>query len=447
MSPNMMKIALDNGVLALSKRDREFTTFLDLKNEYHSQFITRLRQHVAHAGSSWSAIFEDEDECVKCAESFAEKFGVEYWGSERNREKYLLKDPLQSPDGLCVYPERKDELVRVLVLLLKLKAKHWVNRIQKSGGDTTTTTATTQRLSGDTTSLSLEQTPGTGNRRNDATEPRRPRKRESYKRALSLSPSDEEQEDPSHPQSPALSSSTEESKRPTKTRRIRRFSDILASEQADEKPNNNNDSDNETLREKFSSSASTSPFPSPSAKPEPTSSPIRLTTPAPAPAPVPANMRNPLHPSALETRFGDQTFFLVRTSAQQTMAPVWVRFQRFSTTAAFIERLVNETKIRAWQTWGADAQLLAENNNNNDDDDDDDDDEDSGASLAALPRVLAASVSFSWSRLEMRLRPDRNNDFQCLLGEIVEAWKAKAESEVPGRFFVRVTLHVEPDEE
>ncbi|PKY04845.1 hypothetical protein P168DRAFT_326620 [Aspergillus campestris IBT 28561] len=442
MSLNMMKIALDNGVLALSKRDREFTTFLNLKNEYHSGFITRLRQHVTYAGSSWSAIFEDEDECVKCAESFAEKFGVEYWGSEANREKYLLKDPLQSPDGLCVYPERKDELVRVLVLLLKLKAKLWVNRIQKSGDDTPTTTAT-QRLSGDTSSLSLEQTPGTGNRRIDVTEPRRPRKRESYKRALS--PSDEEKKDPFHPKSPALSSSTEESERPTKTRRIRRFSDILASEQADEKPNNNNASDNETICENPSTSASTSPppSPSPSTKPEPTSSPTRPT------APARANMRNPLHPSALQTRFGDQTFFLVRTSAQQTMAPVWVRFQRFPTTAAFIERLVNETKIRAWQTWDADAQLLAENNNNNNDvdDDEDDDDEDNGASLAPLPRVLAASVSFSWSRLEMRLRPDRNNDFQCLLGEIMEAWKAKVESEVPGRFFVRVTLHVEPDEE
>lgn len=111
MSPNMMKTALDNGVLALSKRDREFTTFLDLKNEYHSQFISRLRQHVSDVGLSWSALFENEDGCVKCAESFAEKFGMEYWGSEANREKYLLKDPLQSPDSLCVYPERKDEYV------------------------------------------------------------------------------------------------------------------------------------------------------------------------------------------------------------------------------------------------------------------------------------------------------------------------------------------------
>lgn len=104
-----MKTALDNGVLALSKRDREFTTFLDLKNEYHGQFIRRLRQHVVHAGLSWSAIFEDDGECVKCAESFAEKFGMEYWGSEENRDKYLLKDPLQSPDSLCVYPEKKNE--------------------------------------------------------------------------------------------------------------------------------------------------------------------------------------------------------------------------------------------------------------------------------------------------------------------------------------------------
>ena len=123
------------------------------------------------------------------------------------------------------------------------------------------------------------------------------------------------------------------------------------------------------------------------------------------------------------------------------MAPVWVLFQRFPTTAAFIERLVNETKIRAWQTWDADAQLLAENNNH-----DGDDDDDNGASLAASPRVLAASASFSWSRLEMRLRPDRNNDFQCLLGEIVEAWKAKVETDFAGRFFVRVTLHVEAAE-
>lgn len=104
-----MKTALDNGVLALSKRDREFTTFLDLKNEYHGQFIRRLRQHVVHAGLSWSAILEDDRECFKCAESFAEKFGMEYWGSEENRDNYLLKDPLQSPDSLCVYPEKKDE--------------------------------------------------------------------------------------------------------------------------------------------------------------------------------------------------------------------------------------------------------------------------------------------------------------------------------------------------
>jgi hypothetical protein len=104
-----MEEALDDGVLRLNMRYRDFTLFLDLKDQYHKEFLTRLTDHTEQLGFEWAMLEQSEEERISCAQSFLGRYGMLYWGTQLNREKFLMEDSRADPASLCLYPERKKE--------------------------------------------------------------------------------------------------------------------------------------------------------------------------------------------------------------------------------------------------------------------------------------------------------------------------------------------------
>ncbi|KAL2002616.1 hypothetical protein VTN02DRAFT_6378 [Thermoascus thermophilus] len=117
-----LKSAIEQGVLTTTSTYREFMTFLDLKHEYHNGFKTLLADHVTEKKHSWERLFASKAERQTCATGFADEFGMRYWGTEENRAKYLLRESLADTD-LFTYPERREEIIQVIMILLQKMAK------------------------------------------------------------------------------------------------------------------------------------------------------------------------------------------------------------------------------------------------------------------------------------------------------------------------------------
>ncbi|KAL2863900.1 uncharacterized protein BJX67DRAFT_384263 [Aspergillus lucknowensis] len=103
-----MPVAINMEDLALCKRDRDFTNLLDLKNEYHSSFIKQLRAHEHNDFHTWRELQASADARRACISRFLNIYGMEYWGSEKNREKYLMDDSIER-DDVVKYPDNSDE--------------------------------------------------------------------------------------------------------------------------------------------------------------------------------------------------------------------------------------------------------------------------------------------------------------------------------------------------
>ncbi|OOF90035.1 hypothetical protein ASPCADRAFT_179858 [Aspergillus carbonarius ITEM 5010] len=107
-----MKDLLDRGEVKPSWRDKQFVHFLDLKEAYGREFLARVKEHAESTGFSWADLAKFENERRTCAKMFVDNFGMAYWGTPANRQKYLQEECLDDPDTLCVYPDRRDEYVR-----------------------------------------------------------------------------------------------------------------------------------------------------------------------------------------------------------------------------------------------------------------------------------------------------------------------------------------------
>ncbi|KAL1884681.1 hypothetical protein Plec18167_002273 [Paecilomyces lecythidis] len=110
---------LEDGVLGIKSRMRDFTTFVDIKNEHHSEFLKSLWDHVSKNRYSWEKLESDGKERRACATSFVQHFGQKYWGSN---SQYLMEESLKQPENLCVYPQRKEAMIGALTVLLEKKA-------------------------------------------------------------------------------------------------------------------------------------------------------------------------------------------------------------------------------------------------------------------------------------------------------------------------------------
>lgn len=101
-----------------------------------------------------------------------------------------------------------------------------------------------------------------------------------------------------------------------------------------------------------------------------------------------------------------RTSFRVTATSQPGMAPVFVPFQNFHTASAFIESMTDECGLHEWDP---SAQLTREMSN-------------SFSPAAAMRGVIAASVELKWSGFSIRIRPDKNRDWEVLVGKIREEW-------------------------
>jgi hypothetical protein len=130
----------------------------------------------------------------------------------------------------------------------------------------------------------------------------------------------------------------------------------------------------------------------------------------------------------LEERFGPRSRYLVETTNQEGMAPVFVPFRRFDTVSSFLEKMETETHLREWsQPWWDDdpsAQLDVELRRQT---------ISGGTFLNAnvtgpqTYRVFAASVRFEWSGFHIRVRPGHDEDLREVTDELYRLWSREVE--------------------
>ncbi|KAA8643534.1 hypothetical protein EYZ11_009815 [Aspergillus tanneri] len=354
-----MKECLDARGLHQKSRDREFTTFLDLKSDYHHEFINRLREHVQINGYQWGDVERSVVEREACASSFVETWGKLYWGTESNRQQHLLQESLDDPRHLCVYPDRRKEIVRAIMILLERKAKGVTrNQARQSLGSTETPSAAAARhVPAPSPMPNLSQ----GGKDNKA---KRRRSDDSDQSSFVLD---------------------DEPKRlkPQRVSNIRPFRSII-------------DLRGEGAKQSKPSAA------------------------AHVAAPAVKNCAK-----AKEINSMSDTKFLVTSSNQSGMAPIWIPFQDFQTASSFISHIADECTLRYW-----DSHIKALSNWQGD---------------TPLPAAVAASVKFEWSDFEIRIRPGKDQDWAFFMEALQRAWKHKSEDPDGGHgplFKIYVILHV-----
>ncbi|KAJ5601111.1 hypothetical protein N7510_010645 [Penicillium lagena] len=112
---------LDREELVATSRLDEFRRFFDLQIQFWDEFRLKLKAWVS-SFSSWVSVLNMESERRKIAETFLEENGPKFWGSDKTRQKYLMQESIESRD-LCLWPERKEAMIRGLMLLLEKTAK------------------------------------------------------------------------------------------------------------------------------------------------------------------------------------------------------------------------------------------------------------------------------------------------------------------------------------
>ncbi|KAL2808128.1 hypothetical protein BJX63DRAFT_424832 [Aspergillus granulosus] len=113
--------------LAHCRRDRDFTNVLDIQNCWHTGFLRKLREHGHNSPFLWEDLQESEHARSQCIDSFLDIYGMEYWGDQEKRVKYLMPDSI-ARDDVLKYPENRTQLKDTLVLLLKKKADDFLKK-------------------------------------------------------------------------------------------------------------------------------------------------------------------------------------------------------------------------------------------------------------------------------------------------------------------------------
>ncbi|KAH1848974.1 hypothetical protein KXX54_007988 [Aspergillus fumigatus] len=379
---NTMEEALDDGVLRLSMRYRDFTLFLDLKDQYHKELLTRLTEHTEQLEFDWGMLEQSRQERMSCAESFLGRYGMLYWGNEVNREKFLMEDSRADPASPCIYPERKKEIGRVIEMLLQKKARSFLkaNLTPQTPRDAPAQTLSssslvfTNGLAGSLSSMGRKHNNQLGKRR---------------------APDDLEV-------SPSRLGGAD-------VRAIRPFSSI-----SDTADNTTRTQDLVGLNE-ASRNINRAEYSGILTKDSVIAIQSRITPSDTAQMPE----------DALE----QQTKFLVSASNQPNMAPVWVPFQIFQSAASFLTHMAEECNIHEWDP---SAQLSKEISKWD-------------SSPPASQAVVAASVKFEWSEFFIRVRQGRDDDWEFVMQELRNSWRAKGKdgSEAGNqRLHIRVMLHV-----
>ncbi|OJJ47869.1 hypothetical protein ASPZODRAFT_165960 [Penicilliopsis zonata CBS 506.65] len=423
---NVMRNALDEGALTLKSRDRTFTTFLDLKNDHHNEFMTRLREHVQLA-YQWDDLEKDESERRRCATSFVRQYGNTYWGTEENRRKYLLPDSLKDRKALCTYPERKEEIILSLMLLLQKKANSQENASEKNGLSTP---------GGMKNPRSVSEAPFELRKSMDRKSKKRASDLLNDNRALSRAPS------------PELLG---EHRGRQRTKEVRAFTTPPKSKTTA--------SSASTATAAFATGRAT---PSRSLARQITSpesfgediffdgkDAARAQTRDGINSSVPASPTSHGHSSGAtitDTTVTGQyknTSFLVSGAHQTGMAPVHVPFQAFVSSSAFLECMVEECGLTYWDPSMQLNNEISQCLNLNSAVVVDPPPTTSSISSPSSAFVIVASVKLDWSNFFIRVRPGKDQDWAAIMYELEKARKAQDATQTPpSQLKIHVTLHL-----
>ncbi|GAD92537.1 hypothetical protein NFIA_021190 [Paecilomyces variotii No. 5] len=324
---------LDEGVLGINSRMRDFTTFLDIKKGYHSEFLRSLWDYVKKNGYSQEKLRSDEKVRGDCAASFVDHFGQKYWGVN---SQYLMEGSVNQPDNLCVYPGRKKVMERALTILLEKKASSREVSQNGFGHEEATTPLETTKKHRKKSHSKKEDT-----------------KRVSYRGRLT----------------PELGSpGTEDSMELT----LWKPDDSYTVTDSPDDP----DTDAAGLAE-------------------------------------------------LESKYMNQTTFLLCTDAEQEMFPVHIPFHRFSRVSTFFASMMDECVLRE----NDDAMQV-----------------DGEVDLVDhIGRISAASVGFEWCGYRILIRPGKEQDWKRVIAKLREEWnlRDKGGRDAPSDGFnITVKLHL-----
>ncbi|RAH78698.1 hypothetical protein BO86DRAFT_175667 [Aspergillus japonicus CBS 114.51] len=463
---HVMKAELDEGGLKPGNNDRDFTVFLDLKSEHSRKFLDSLREHVQFRGFEWGELLSSEALRRTCAEIFVENVGKTYWGTEENRRKYLMKEAIKDPNSLCVYPDRREEIIRTIMILLERKAKSALRfRTDKDPSkDNTATTAletSTNMASKLTWSTKRVTTPVPHVAVQVERKPKRKSKNfsdEEYRETDSVvDDTDDVQEYTPHMARPVRRSSTTG---------IRPFKSIMTSQECDI------ESDSDVMmvdwKTKWSDPAKTKQERSHSVKTEPIPvapvnnfeiekpdySPIKMEPQAsrkkrkskskkqslirPESQEVMMNPDDPVPDDTFTTTTAtpgveanpdDPVYFLVTATSQPGMGSVWVPYRDFRSAEEFMRYLRQECRL---DDWSPSRQLSHDVSGH--------------TPTTTKPVVVAASVKLDWTDFEIRVRQNHDQDWAMVQQELQKAMEGRTQllesGSLTSAFKIRVLLHV-----
>ncbi|RAL00533.1 uncharacterized protein BO80DRAFT_476056 [Aspergillus ibericus CBS 121593] len=423
-----MKDLLDRGEVKPSWRDKQFVHFLDLKEAYGREFLARVKEHAESTGFSWADLARSENERRTCAKMFVDRFGITYWGTPANRQKYLQEECLADPDTLCVYPDRREEIVRTLMVLLERKAKGYARLSTEKpkvccrlNPNFNSTSKSKRKM----TSLAKETD-------EDYTEAMSTGDKLTYKiprtRALSNA---------IRPFKAVLSDSDSSAELNMSSRKIQK------APKSKKKPDHSHPHPTKPV-------STTSPAPAPKSPPKPTKKEKKSpSTFLPPPPPMGTFIHTntttttttststptpPTNPTTTALSAANYTYLTTilatsTTQAKEGMAPVWIPYEHFTSTSSFLDSMADQCNLLEWnptmQLSREDADWFAPAN-------------------PSAGSVIAASVRFEWSDFEIRVRQGHDEDWVVVQRELVRAWRVRSEGDGDEgvEFKIRVLLHV-----
>ncbi|RDW70840.1 uncharacterized protein DSM5745_08351 [Aspergillus mulundensis] len=371
--------------LSSCRRDRDFTNLLDIKYQYHSAFLKRIREHV-ETFHTWRELRESPTTTKICVDQFLDHYGEEYWGIQ-NREKYIMSDSIARGDDVR-YPEDAHEISQALVLLFKKKADSLVKDEPQSSQATVTALA---RIPAQTAHL-IETAPVT----------EAPEELEEFTPTEHHEEDDDEEEDDEEDEDNFAP-------RPIKKRRTAIFP-IRTLPTSDE----SSLTSETTSLSPYSTHTDTHATPAISS----------MTS---------LSLVNTHLEKALRSKWRRDTFFLVTTDTSKA-APAWTKFVNYKSASSFLLEMGRARGLeKKWWTPNAQMEVEGEAAVNFDD------------HVAAAQQVISmASVKLEWSGKEILVRWENDSDWGIVMQLIHKAWLAKDFGhQLIETFEIRVVLHLE----
>ncbi|KAL2823159.1 hypothetical protein BDW59DRAFT_149017 [Aspergillus cavernicola] len=388
--------------LAVCRRDRDFTNLLDIKNTHHSAFIKRLRDLGEYY--TWAELRESDSARSICVDQFLDLFGMEYWGIQKNREKYLMPDSMERGDAVT-YPGDKPEIEKTLILLLKRKAETMMKQLKEEAPESAQR-ATQKRAAPEDMDYTLDE-----KQAEDA-------KNADEAATITIAETAEATE---NKVTEALPAAEPKETNPKTTRYSKRRMLAEARERECKRAPS-------STRSSISSSSLTSLFSPRTIAPGPVA-PER--SPTSAPSLVDASLIN-----ALRTKYGRDTYFLVTTDTEPKISPAWVKYQHITSASSFLMKMGRERDLEE-EWWTPNAQMNIESAVS---------DELLDFVTVAQDVIAMASVNFEWTGEEVLVRWGNDSDWEVVVRLIEKAWIAREFAfGVSGVeiFKIRVVLHLE----